>query len=94
MAVFGHMGQAQFPGTGGVQPGSRLKALAIHAQAARLGGRQPREHVQQLALPVARHPGHAHDFTRPQLQAHACEAWHAPGIGQVQVLGTEPDVTR
>ena len=83
------MGQAQLARRLRVEPVPGREAGVAQAQLAGAWWQQAREHVEQLALPVARHAGHAHDLAGAQAQVDAVQADHAQRVGDPQAARFE-----
>jgi hypothetical protein len=89
VAVFGHVGQAQRACGAGVDPAAGLEALAAEFQCAGRGHEQAREHVEQLALAVARDAGDADYLASMQADRHIGQARHTELVGPGQVRGPQ-----
>ncbi len=67
VAVFGHMGEASPRARFGVEPMRGVNDCVLQPQRAGLRRQQARQHVEQLALAVARDAGDADDLAATQL---------------------------
>ena len=86
------MGKPQCPHLGRIPGMSRIDRVTADHEPAGARGADARQHLQQLALPVAGDARDADDLAGAQLQPDIVEQPHPPVVDQRQMFGAHQHV--
>ena len=89
MAVLGHMGHAELARRARIDPGAGLEAVRADFEPARARRQQAGQHLEDLALSVARDTRHTDDLTGLELDVQAVQAHHLEGIAHHHAARTQ-----